>query len=112
MTTADLLSAIRALIADPEHWTAGCAARDVHGQLVMPETPEAVRFGALVRLAPDEGADDIRNLAAEALNAAVGPLGWSWWEDAHGRTHAEVLAAVDRAIAAAEIVAGLGTIEM
>ena len=107
MTTAGLLRDVRALIADPDRWAMGCAARDVHGQSVMPERPEAVRFsafGALVRLAPE--AHEIRDRAAEVLNAATGPFGWAVWEDALGRTHAEVLAAMDRAIAAAEIVAG------
>ena len=108
MTIAGLLRDVRALIADPDRWAMGCAARDAQGQAVMPERPEAVRFsafGAPVRLAP--AAHEIRDRAAEALNAAVGPEGWNWWEDAPGRTHAEVLAALDRAIAAADIVAGL-----
>ena len=108
MIIVGLLRDVRALIADPDRWVMGCAARDAHGQSVMPERPEAVRFsafGALVRLAPAD--DDIRDRAAEALNAAVGPEGWTSWEDAPGRTHAEVLAALDRAIAAAEIVSGL-----
>ena len=74
----------------------------------MPERPEAVRFsafGALVRLAPE--AHEIRDRAAGALNLATGPFGWAVWEDAPGRTHADLLAAMDRAIAVTEIIAGL-----
>lgn len=74
MSPADLLRSARALIADPDHWTADCAARDVHGQSAMPERPEAVRFsgfGALVRLAPQ--AHEFRDRAAEVLNAGAEP---------------------------------------
>ncbi len=59
----------------------------------MPEEPKAVRFGALVRLAPD--ADDMRNRAAEALNILVDPLCWTWWQDDPGRIHAEVWPPLD-----------------
>ena len=112
MTTAGLLRDVRALIADHDRWTTGCAARDAHGQSVMPERPEAVRFsafGALVRMVTE--AHEIRDRAAEALNAATGPFGWAVWEDAPGRTHAEVLATLDQAIAVAEIVDGLARAE-
>ena len=113
MSMAVLLRAARALIADPDHWTTGCAARDVHGRSVMPESPKAIRFsgfGALSRLAPVD--HDLRDRTATALNAAVTPSWWIRWEDALGRTHAEVLVALDRAIAAADIVEGLAINEM
>ncbi len=111
MTPAILLRNARTLIADPGRWTTGCAARDGDGRSVMPERLEAVcfdGFGALVDLAPD--APDLRDRAAEALNAVVGPIGWSAWQDAPARTHAEVLAAMNRAIAAANSVAQLATV--
>ena len=108
MTLADLLRAARALIANPDRWTTGCAARDAHGRSVMPEQLEAVRFdgiGALFRLTPDE--PDLRDRAVWALDTVAGSRGWTAWQDAPGRTHAEILAAMDRAIAASDIVAGL-----
>ena len=108
MTPAGLLRAARALIADPDRWTTGCAARDANGRSVMPERLEAVRFdgiGALFRLTP--GHPDLRDRAVKALDIVAGSWGWTAWQDMPGRTHAEVLAAMDRAIAAAEIVAGL-----
>ncbi len=111
ITPATLLRNARTLIADPDRWTTGCATRDGDGRSVMPELPEAVRFdgfGALLRLAPD--APDLRDRAAEALNAVVGPMGWSTRQDAPARTHAEVLVAMDRAVAAADNVAQLAMV--
>lgn len=110
MIPTGLLRAARALIADPDRWTTGCAARDAHGQSVMPEQLEAVRFdgiGALFRLTPGE--PELRDRAIIALEIVAGSWMWAAWQDAPGRTHAEVLTAFDRAIATAEIVEELGT---
>ena len=109
MNPATLIRSTRELIADPYRWTVNCVARDVHGQSVMPEAVRFSGFDALAHLAPD---DDTRNRAAEVLKAVVGPEGWNRWEDAPGRTHAEILAPLDRAIAAAEIVTGLAMYDM
>ena len=93
---------------DPDRWTTGCAARDANGRSVMPERLEAVRFdgiGALFRLTPGES--ELRDRAVGVLETVAGLWGWTAWQDTPGRTHAEVLAAMDRAIASAETVAQL-----
>jgi hypothetical protein len=53
-------------------------------------------MGATVRFAPGNIPAGVR--ARERLRAAIGNLSIPGWNDAPERTHAEVLAAFDRAI--------------
>jgi hypothetical protein len=99
MTPLQLLIAARARIADPAHWTQFAMARDSEGQSVAARSPRAVSWcmtGALSYYSDDA----------------------SWWsaylrlstqvdygrlvEFGNTHTHAEVLAAFDRAIAQLE----------
>ena len=95
------LKAARELIA--KGWTQSMSARDVSGEPVRPTSPRAVCFctlGALNRATDDELArsDNCMRL----LRIAIGCLFIHEWNDAHGRTQEEVLAAFDKAIAACE----------
>jgi hypothetical protein len=101
--TRFLLTAARQLIADPEHWTQGSNAKRLDGGHVSALDPEAKCFcinGALVR----------------AGDGSASPWPWPWpsyaelcelvpggdliaFNDAPGRTHAEVLAFLDGVLA-------------
>lgn len=86
MKASEILIAARALIDTPEKWVKGrkygCwCARD-----------------AIIAVAPDEPRST--NSALATLKRAIGRPGIVSWNDAPERTHAEVMAAFDRAIAA------------
>lgn len=90
MTTNQILVAARALIEKPEAWGKGHKSnspkvgRCVLGALGGVNNPHGTHF----------------NDARKALEEAVGTLWLFEWNDAPERTHAEVLAAFDRAIEA------------
>ena len=44
MTPLEVLTAARALIAEPEHWCQGTTARDVKNRKVLPTSRGAVKF--------------------------------------------------------------------
>lgn len=91
MTTAEVLRAARALIDTPEKWGQGFNSR-------RPGTCCALE--ALEAVAQTTGTD--HHAADDALRIAV-PLSGVYtttWNDARSTTHADVLAAFDRAIAA------------
>jgi hypothetical protein len=106
MTPKEILIAARAKIEAPERWTHGAYARDAAGRKVEPTCPDAVRW--CVRGAIDASTEQHSNkrpssvLFSQAV-AGYGALYIPIWNDAPNRTHAEVLAAFDRAIAAAEL---------
>lgn len=114
MTPAEVLRAARALIATPERWTRSTYMRDSAGlRLDIRCADDRARavcwcsLGATAQVASDcdYGASDC-DYGAEVkadrlLEAAVGG-DVVRWNDRPGRTHAEVLAAFDRAIALAE----------
>lgn len=90
-TTADLLRKARALIDASEKWCQGWG--DGGRRCVL---------HALADVSPD-GVYDRK--ASSLLSKCAGwnsPLSLGYWNDRPGRTHAEVLALMDRAIAAAE----------
>ncbi len=101
-----LLIAARELIASPDTWTQNEFARDVDGRPVEPTDPAAVRFdaqGAIYRLRA-EMEEDVAALQRLAVAMGAEPtrlcgMDVSGFNDRH--THAEVLAAFDRAIASA-----------
>lgn len=103
--TAAILRAARERIARPEAWTRGAYWRDVNGQDCA--QPDAVCFCALGAIRASGGIDDA-SPPAKALKAVVRALGYSYvhdWNDDTPTTHADVLAAFDRAIAEQEKVA-------
>lgn len=101
MSPLDVLRGARELLSDPARWTKGVNARDAAGERVGILSVDAAcwcMWGALDKVRGTSGWDD----AVEALRAAVGGAPVSCWNDAPARTHAEVLAAFDRAIASLE----------
>ncbi len=95
----DVLVKARELIATPDRWTKGAFARTEAGAIVPPDRPVAAcwcAIGALRRVTGDTG---YRGAFVELQSAADYDL--PHWNDAPERTHDEVLAAFDRAIAAA-----------
>jgi hypothetical protein len=100
----DLLVAARETLAAPGAWTQGEGARDQSGSVVGSKEPVAVcwcSIGAIHR--GDDGGGfcgyDARLLVKEA---AGGVSSLAEWNDAPGRTQAEVLNVFDRAIALAK----------
>lgn len=99
MTTREALIAARELIEDPERWTQEESARDADGKGVPIGSPEACQWcamGALSKIAPD---GLMLSRTRVALLRGTGTYSVSMFNDAPGRTHAEVLAAFDKAIA-------------
>ena len=103
MKTSKILRAARAKIEAPERWIKGDSARNAEGCYVVSWSPFAVCWcgsganHAVLGLAGDWSAAD------EALETAVGG-DFPDWQDAPERTHPEVLAAFDKAIAEREAV--------
>lgn len=101
--TLDILIKARELISDPERWTQGVNARNRAGGLTSPENDAAVCWcgiGALCRVAGD---DDLHWAKAVVfLHKTAREAGFKDFPDFNDTsTHAEVLAAFDRAIEAA-----------
>ena len=84
------------LLAKPENWTQGAHARDSEGRAVHWKSPEAVCWcleGATLRCYPDASFRE----AEERLIDAVESWDYQYWNDRHGRTHAQVIALVQKA---------------
>jgi len=103
VTTLEILKAARELLAVPERWTKGSGARNALGNPVSAYSLDPACFcmsGAIAHITGAENyslSKDVRN----ALNFRL----WSVlhiWNDAPERTHAEVLARFDEAIARLE----------
>lgn len=100
MTTLEVLTAARAKIA--QGWTQGACARDVDGDEVLQSSERATCWcasGAVYatcsgdRFAASDAFDSLERLVPTRLGIAG-------YNDAPERTHADVLALMDRAIAA------------
>lgn len=100
-SVADVLSAAADLIEPEGAWTQGQAARDRHGNGVDYRSPDAVCFcalGACVR-SVSPGYDDF---AVRCFLRSMTPDGTiANWNDAPGRTQAEVVAKLREASALA-----------
>lgn len=102
--TAEMLRAARALIDTPEKWTQRQFAKDAAGHTIDFVNPDAVCFcacGALRRLHGINGR--VERVLADAMSSPSGEVAAVRivnFNDTH--THAEVLAAFDRAIEEAE----------
>lgn len=100
MTHHEILTKARAKIADPDNWGKGLRGCSFDRRPL--ETCCAAE--AIEEVAPT--AHEVRRAAMRALYDAAG-LEWNkdsiiHWNDAPERTHAEVLAAFDKAIALAK----------
>jgi hypothetical protein len=101
-SVADTLRAARALIETPARWTQGMYAKDEQGQEIDPRDPAARQWctsgaiGAVVGYGPSAIG------ARQILRKAAGARTMSIFNDDPARTHPEVMAAFDRAIALAE----------
>ena len=101
----DVLVAARDLIAEPERWTQGSPARDAQGNRTGWGAPAAVCWcavGAVEKAAESATAlSGRRSVLVEAamseLRHAIGRHAIFLFNDSH--SHAEVLAAFDKAIA-------------
>ncbi len=99
------LRGARHLIGDPEKWVKGMVACDAKGEEIHPEEPTAVRWcleGALraAGVSTVFAADPAIMLVNMATGVETGKL--DDWNDADERVHAEVVDAIDKAIALAE----------
>ena len=94
MNKHEALKAARERIADPSSWTQGSAARDHKGVERAPDDDDATcwcAWGACWIASKHNG-------ALEELGEAMGTMSIGEFNDSH--THAEVLAAFDKAIEA------------
>ena len=102
MNAHDILKAARAKIERPECWTQDVFARDTKGDRVHALSPNAVcwcSIGACVAVASANPPNDLSyRIALDALAGVTGVAEISDFNDTH--THAEVLAAFDKAIEA------------
>lgn len=111
--TAEVLRRAKALIATPEKWCRGATARDAKGRpiaivwsrrmgIVANMPPEAVALcagGALLSVCESR----LWEAAYAALRMAQGRVTDTVGEYNDARTHAEVMAWMDRTIAAEEV---------
>lgn len=107
MDTVEVLMKARELLSDPKRWTQNWCARTAVGEITDVFSDDAVSwcsFGAIRRSA---GIDADVGCSLDAESTLCSALGHSCtaraaeWNDTTGRTHAEVLAAFDKAIAIA-----------
>lgn len=100
MKTLDVLKAAKQLISTPERWTAGSYARDKSGVPVLSVSTKAACWCAIGACAAVE--PDVLTGAFEALKSVVPGNSISKFNDHPSTTHADVMAAFDRAIAKLE----------
>lgn len=107
MQAVEVLRKARALIEKPECWTKGVFARDAEGRELEPNNWAATCFCSLGALAHASGCAPgavslrvLRTLAAQIGDPTFPRTEVADFNDAPERTHAEVLAAFDKAIAA------------
>lgn len=99
-TAVEVLIAARELVSTPDRWTQDVSARDHNGAECDPDSPAAACFCSLTALYKAGGRNErtevARGIFMRAVRQAV-----SQYNDAPRRTHAQILAAFDRAIARA-----------
>ena len=108
LTKKEILLEARQLLSDPSRWTKGAPARNAQLETVGSTSEAAFCFcaiGAIRRtLWVNPGRDteerrELEDVASQALRESIGRPDISRWNDDPARTHEEVLAAFDRAIA-------------
>lgn len=101
MKLSETLKAARAKIEKPENWARETFARDCNNRSIEPSDPAAVCFcsiGAIKAVCPGQvGYYPARTALAYVTGGDV-----IMFNDGYHTTHADVLAAFDRAIAQAE----------
>jgi len=97
----DALSRVKTRIATPATWTQNCAARDAQGRVRHYNNGDAVSWclDSAVRM---EAPRELRSEVARILERCVLGRDFIEWQDKPGRTHAQVIALLDRAIAVTE----------
>ena len=97
-TTLDILVAARAKIA--QGWCQGAYAKDAKGEATESLSPDAERWCSAGAITASTGANDFfaREAARDAFVKAIDAGNLALWNDAPGRTQAEVLAVFDEAI--------------
>ena len=109
MTTTEILIAARAKIERPQDWIQGRFAVSSLQNKVKPTSRRASCWCALGAIAaitredPNDVNDELYWLLCRAMGLPDNEIAVAAWNDAPGRTHAEVLAVFDRAIEAASI---------
>lgn len=96
--TAEILRKAKARIALPSQWVQGCLAVDAAGDPTQPGDPSACAWCALGAIVAD--GFDASYGARMAFGAVVGQRYFSEFNDREATTHADILDAFDRAIAA------------
>lgn len=99
-TESEILLEARDLIAKPEHWTQGVAARSASGAFVMPSADCATSFcmyGAITRTSA-KYCVSTESLATELRMTLHGPA-IAEYNDAPNRKHEDVLSMMDATIA-------------
>ncbi len=97
---AEMFETVKAVIADPAHWTQLAAARDADGRSISTDSPDAVCFclwGAVVKSFPDK---DDRSIVTTRLMDRCKEItgeGFIGFNDTH--PHELVMAFIDHAIA-------------
>lgn len=101
-STAEILTAARGLICTPDRWVQGDGATDSLGNSVSMRHPSATcRCTLFAILTVGSGAE--AGLAIDTLRQVIDlpeDVSLPEWNDTPGRTHADVMAAFDAAIAA------------
>jgi hypothetical protein len=107
MDTAEILRVTRVKLAGPDSWTKGCFARTDGGTNVSYESKDAVCWclqGALFSVTDDT---QKLSIALDMIEGALFDQSLPFdtipkYNDAPETTHSDILATLDRAIAAAE----------
>ena len=105
---AEVLRKARELISDPKRWTQGEYAKDANGLKVGPNSARAVCFcslGAIAKVKKASAGKAVKSKPAHILYLKMrlaDPFSPYIWDFNDKHTHAEVLEAFDKAIAAAE----------
>lgn len=85
------------LLGAPEVWTKNSYAKNAAGLTVDAGSPDAVRWCSIGLIKAAEANADLEDECLKFLNLAVRARYLAWWNDARGRTDAEVQAAFQKA---------------
>jgi len=102
MRVESIFIGMRELLAEPRSWTQGTFARTAAGEPCAPTSLDAACWcvsGAAMCVARHSLNNfELAGAAVRRLLSAIGAQAIGAWNDDPHRTHAEVLAALDRAI--------------
>lgn len=89
---------VRDRLADPQRWTTRAPARDASGRAVTMLDGDACAWCLGAAAVLDGDGTLVTRQAMRLLTRAAGGRQVVVWQDTAGRTHAEILAVVDRAM--------------